>query len=61
MSIECEAVVSEPPHYFHSHKCKRRASAYIDGRRLCSQHANVALRRKARASGVPQPEGGETK
>lgn len=46
-STQCVEMVAEPPHYFHSHRCPRKAVETVDDKGLCRQHAKVALRRKA--------------
>ena len=48
----CEAQVSEPPHYFHRHQCSRKAREIVNGKSLCTQHAQIELRRSSRGYGV---------
>lgn len=44
---DCEAQVDEPPHYFHTHQCSRRAATDRHGMPLCGQHARQVDRRGA--------------
>lgn len=41
----CQALVDEPPGYWHTHFCLRNATTNLNGLRLCSQHAKKALAR----------------
>jgi hypothetical protein len=38
----CQAVVSEPPHYFESHYCGNKAKETVGGVAVCGVHARVA-------------------
>ena len=43
----CEEQVSEPPWYFHTHRCTRKAKETVAGKRYCTQHAKIKRRRLA--------------
>ena len=47
MTSLCQAVVSEPPHYLHEHKCLRKTVNIIVGVALCGTHYNVAKKWEA--------------
>lgn len=39
---QCIAIVPEPPHYIHEHRCPNRAKTTVETYALCGVHTRIA-------------------